>query len=290
MIWDRSYTIWGVGDNRITVIKNRLFGFMDGDGKEVIPPQYENAFHFSEGRAAVKKNGKYGFINITGRVVIPFQFNDGGVFYDDRAVLEGNDKCGVIDTTGNIVVPMEYYRIHHYSEGLAAATKRGGLYGYLDKSGNVAIPFQYWDPSTFNSGVLRRYPFYIMPDHPPHNFEFIDHTGAPVAALNALRNSIDDISGFSEGLAVAKKGGKYGMIDLNGQTVIPFQYDELEPCINGIIVSHIKPSSNSLPSGSRILDKTGKIVFTSDADVLFRLGKSNYFFSRTGRTVYSVTP
>ena len=47
--------------------KNGRFGYLDEDGKEVIPFQYERASTFSNGQAYVKKDGKYFIINRNGK-------------------------------------------------------------------------------------------------------------------------------------------------------------------------------------------------------------------------------
>lgn len=52
------------------VKKNHRYGFIDRNGKLVIPLNYSNAGNFSEGMAYVSEGGKYGFIDKTGKVVI----------------------------------------------------------------------------------------------------------------------------------------------------------------------------------------------------------------------------
>lgn len=47
--------------------RNGLFGYLDQDGNEVIPFQYERASSFSNGQAYVKKDGKYFIINRNGK-------------------------------------------------------------------------------------------------------------------------------------------------------------------------------------------------------------------------------
>ena len=50
------------------------FGFVDKNGKEVIPFKYEKTgYSFHEGLITVKLGGKFGFINEKGTVVIPFK-------------------------------------------------------------------------------------------------------------------------------------------------------------------------------------------------------------------------
>ena len=46
--------------------RTRKYGFIDKNGSFVIPPQYERARSFYEGRAAVQLNKKWGFIDKNG--------------------------------------------------------------------------------------------------------------------------------------------------------------------------------------------------------------------------------
>ena len=52
-----------------------LWGFVDKDGKVVIPAQYEEARSFANGMAAVKVDGQWGFIDMEGNIVIEPQFS-----------------------------------------------------------------------------------------------------------------------------------------------------------------------------------------------------------------------
>lgn len=65
----------------IAVEKDEKIGFMNGDGKMIIPLKFQtdystkNTFKFQEGIAHVLKNGKYGFINTKGETIIPFEYD-----------------------------------------------------------------------------------------------------------------------------------------------------------------------------------------------------------------------
>ena len=53
------------------------FGFIDREGKVVIPLIYECASSFSEGLACVFKGGTCGYIDKEGNTVIPFVYDAG---------------------------------------------------------------------------------------------------------------------------------------------------------------------------------------------------------------------
>lgn len=112
-----------------------VFGFIDKNGKTVIPFQYQDFYIrgiyttyqiFCDGIASVKNlNGKWGGIDKQGKTVIPFEYDALGTFLEGLAFACKDGKYGVIDTQNNVVVPFEYTRITSYSDGLAVAVKDG---------------------------------------------------------------------------------------------------------------------------------------------------------------------
>lgn len=65
----------GFSDNMIHVQRNRLHGFTDSAGHEVIPLVYNNVRNFDNGYALAEKDDHWGVINKQGDVVIPFKYS-----------------------------------------------------------------------------------------------------------------------------------------------------------------------------------------------------------------------
>ncbi len=61
--------------NLFPIEQNKKWGYIDRDGKTVIPPQFEFAEEFSEGLALVQLNGKWGFIDASGTLVIDARYS-----------------------------------------------------------------------------------------------------------------------------------------------------------------------------------------------------------------------
>lgn len=73
-------------------------GYYDKETLEIIiEPIYEKAFDFYEGYAAVKKDGNAGFINLEGEELFPFEFEETRSFDSGRAWVKVNGKWGVIE-------------------------------------------------------------------------------------------------------------------------------------------------------------------------------------------------
>ena len=69
-----------------------LLGFINKEGKEVIPLQYEDAENFFEGLAAIKINDKWGYIDENGKIIIEPQYKLADGFSNGFAVVKGQKK------------------------------------------------------------------------------------------------------------------------------------------------------------------------------------------------------
>lgn len=124
----------------VMVMRNRMAGFLNKQGKTVIPFVYKRAKDFSEGLAAVKTSQKWGFVDKEGNNVIPCQYDTVASFKEGLVAAVKNGKCGYINASGQEVVPFifdkpaEFEPLHDFCEGLAVI-KKNGVYGYVDKEG-----------------------------------------------------------------------------------------------------------------------------------------------------------
>lgn len=112
------------------------WGFVDADGKEVIPHIYEKADCFYMGYASVVINGKMGLIDLKGNKVVPFEYdNDLMYFEDGLAVVKKGEKFGYVDLSGKVVVEITYDEAEDVSNG-KLKVKLGEEWLLLDKKGD----------------------------------------------------------------------------------------------------------------------------------------------------------
>ena len=130
------------------------WGFIDKQGRMVIPPQFEHAQYFSEGLAAAKQGGKWGFIDKQGRMVIPPQFEEVKLFSEGLAAVKQAGKWGFIGKQGKMVIPAQFEYTFLFRNGLAWV-KQGGKFGFIDKQGEMVIPAQFEEAREFESGNFR---------------------------------------------------------------------------------------------------------------------------------------
>lgn len=112
------------------------WGFVDNDGKEVIPHIYEKADCFYMGYSSVVLNGKMGLIDLKGNEVVPFEYdNDLMYFEDGLAVVKKGEKFGYVDLTGKVVIEIKYDEVEDVSNG-KLKVRMGEEWICLDKEGN----------------------------------------------------------------------------------------------------------------------------------------------------------
>ncbi|MBA4388298.1 MAG: hypothetical protein C0404_09980 [Verrucomicrobia bacterium] len=130
------------------------YGYVDGQGKEVIPGEYEAAGDFSDGLAKVKKNKKWGFIDKTGKRAFEADFDAAGDFSEGLASVQVGGKWGCIDRTGKTVIEAQFDFVAPFSDGLARVVK-GGKHGYMDKTGKIVVEPKFDGAWDFAKGLAR---------------------------------------------------------------------------------------------------------------------------------------
>lgn len=150
-------------DTFIVFSKDVKRGFLNKlTGEIVIPAKYLHAWNFSEGLGAVVKNNKVGFINDQGKEVIPlkFSYHSG---YDNRIDFLFKDGCctmtdslgkhGLIDKTGKWLIEPQYDYIQNSDFGYRKV-KLGDKYGLLDKNRQWKFQVEYEDITVLKDGFL----------------------------------------------------------------------------------------------------------------------------------------
>jgi len=205
--------------------ENGRHGYIDASGRIVIPPQFDDAWSFSEGLAPVLVGDKWGFIDETGTIVIAPQFfevmpfREGvalvGAFFQPGPINARVGNYGYINKTGRFVIPPQFGVAFGFSNGLARIQTEDYKDGYIDKSGRVA----FWEKRSedFSDALAL---FKTNSNMPGSKTGYLDVTGHEVIAP-----IFDWGESFSEGLACVSRNKKTGFIDTKGHVAIPFRFD-----------------------------------------------------------------
>lgn len=169
---------------------------------------------------------RYGFRREDGRIIVPNRYLYVDRFYGAYCRVWSDDSlAGLIDTNGREVVPCQYDAVDHPSEGRIAVV-RGGLSGFTDLQGNLIIPARYANASSFSEG---RASVAVILDSFTVLCTYIDTLGTPL--FDPIYQSALP---YRDGYAAVYRYDRWGMIDREGNQVLPNIYEQISTADHGI--------------------------------------------------------
>lgn len=233
-----------------TLVNANKWGVLNKQGEIIIPYKYEMIRLFSKDLFRFQKGKKWGIANLQDDWVLNPEYDYIHDFYqEDLAMINKGKKYGLIDKAGNIVVPIKYDRVY-YQDSLIAA--RLGKWGAVDKQGRTIIPHIYDDMSFPNNdripvkkqgkwGYINYKNELVIPYQFDYCSMFSNYYSQPYTAsvrINKLEGVIDLQGNFIipceyqslswvNGVYIAKKDNKYGVLDKNGKVKHDFQYKDI---------------------------------------------------------------
>jgi hypothetical protein len=124
-------------------------GYIDQTGRVAIPPQFDSADDFFEGRAFVRLGTRSGYIDTTG-TFLEGQRSARGDYSEGLATLRIGGKVGFVDRSGKVVIEARFDAARSFAEGRAAVCLEG-LWGFIDRTGTVVIGPQFQRADDFKS-------------------------------------------------------------------------------------------------------------------------------------------
>ena len=265
------------------IISNGKYGFMNAQGKLIIPALYNEVGPFQEGLAVVSKEESFGIIDKKNQVVVDFQFDEILEFVNNRAIVRKENKYGVIDRLGKLIFPLVFDDISLNESGIYDAVKE-------EKNSMYDLNFQVLP---YVDGLLTlSFSQSMSKEHP--EFEFISEldqtSNRAVVKVSGQLNYIDStgklilvtpmewfpdalsVAKFTDGFAVYRKKDKYGLIDLNGKSVQKPVYEASGPFTG---FWPVKDKGNWA-----LLDVKGKVVLPFEYDFIRFMPELGYLIGR----------
>lgn len=236
-----------LGGNLLKGLDERAYGwvFVDRSGQRVGQATFDEMRPLSNGLAAVRVGDRWGYADSTGAVVIAPAYQEALEFLvADRAAVMSpeNARWGYIDRSGAWVVDPTLHETWGYSQGLAGARVSIGL-----RTSRISTAI-----SDLSAGILRRDGTWLRaPVEDPHGADrllrvreasedrvavdvqgkwaFLDLDGEVVVPAN-----YDDSRDYSEGTAPVQSEGTWSFIDRDGQTTLAGPYQDALPFHEGL--------------------------------------------------------
>lgn len=253
--YNNGRAIIGVSSNNA----DYKYGYINLEGKEVIPPIYSEATNFNEDRALVKiKDGKYSLIDVYGKVINIYNYNYVSQYGDGLMVFGDSfdGPLGYINSDGDIVIKQKYKTAEGFKEVVAVVSESEsfiGPYGLINKEGKYIYEPIFSDIRILGEGRVALGMPIGEGDIKLRSIYAIGDTKG-----NKLTDFIYLVVGeYKGGLAYASNERDTFFIDLSGKQVknLPKVSGSGELLIkNGLVYADIDYSPY-------YLDKSGKIIY-----------------------------
>lgn len=280
------------------VVRDEKHGFIDLQGKEIIPCMYEDCGYFSEGVVSVCSNGKWGMVDYFNKTVIPFKYDKIAASHSNIISACKNGKMRLINKSNEILVDFVYEVIayigkHNACKNFVLAAGKDDKSGLIDREGNIIVDFIYDNIYCNDDDLItfvknNKWALYSIKKKcfltdfkydvicsisegrlqalKGNKIGYLDTNGDEVISFEYDKYLVRPVSfAFKEEIAVVRKNKAYGAINLYGDIVIPFEYELLSECQNGLLYA-VKP------------DKTTAYIDKNN-NAIFPFGKYDCFYS-----------
>ncbi len=124
---------------KIITAENK-YGFVNENGKAVIPAIYDEVQDFRESYTFVRL-GKWGEIDKRGDVIIPTTYDSIARFSSGAILVRMGDRFGLMRRDGKVICPVIYDDITVWYN--LFVVKQSGKWGLIDQKGTVVLPIEY---------------------------------------------------------------------------------------------------------------------------------------------------
>jgi hypothetical protein len=218
-----------------TVTLNNKKGVVDSEGNLVIPIEYEDVVLFSGAfnTFGVKTNGKWQLITRLLEPVTGETYDDIKPFLGARTLgVKQNGKWRIVKFNGKDFVPYRFEETDHHHRGFYTA-KIDGCFGIIDSRGKICLPFEYdtVDIECIDSVLFTKEGIRVKDEELrkklPSEYKHIE-----IKSGYRFKFTKGDYSGKSiydpdPYVMLKMNNGKCGLMNKSGETVVPFDYDEL---------------------------------------------------------------
>ena len=253
----QTLTIFSTGDSYET----KRYGLKNKLGEVVVPAKY-NSLSWRKGVYQAEIDRYYGLLDSVGSAITEpeyrlLRFPNDGRRSSGLILAQIGSYYGYLTWTGQVAVPFDFEQGHAFTGGLAPV-KRNGKYGVINTSGKLIIPHDYKSIDELGG----KYFFAIKNDK--------SHLLSSSGQTLLITELYDHINPPISGCLVVRKEQKYGVIDMNGNKILPLEYN------SALVIS-----------SSFIFAENGSFQFgyTSTGTLLFKRKYEGYKMSNFKHTI-----
>lgn len=227
--------------------KNGRWGIADAEGKELIPAEFEELDgDMHTGYVIATKQGKKSLLDTELNPVPGGPFDEIGYFNrDGLSIVKLGDTEGIIDQSGEIILQPARHSISSYADILFwVRDETTGTMDVIDRTTRSILP-----QGTSARAASGNLILVITPDN---------KMGAVHASgLSLLRPVYDEVffgnsDGEDDHFFMARKGSKWGLLDMQENLVVPFQYDKIALLKKGYATAILNGKAGAITDRNKI--------------------------------------
>lgn len=197
-------------------------------------------------------NHKYGLMTSSHEDVTGLVYSDVKVLFNQSALAVRKDLWGIIANNGNVILPQEYEAIIDCLDGMFKIQK-GNKWGCLNSDFITVLPCVYDELKVFSNGIIKaRLGLYwsevdennkeifvynqLDDEHLSYYSRFNQKYGIMTSSHQDITGSIyTEINPILDRTAIAVRTDKWGVIAMNGDPILPCEYETICFCQDGKI-------------------------------------------------------
>lgn len=178
------------------------------------------------------ENNKVGLINLKGDIVLPAIYDDISIYNGnqkrDRIIIHQDSMFGFLDLKLNVLFQPIYTKGSLINERYLQAYNKAGKCGLINENGDILIDFK------FDNLRLIHDTMYVGFDY---SYDLRNKKYFAVGCIIYDKNfkQITQIKNYDQieynGIKrfIVKKDNKFGVLNYNGEVIVPLEYDNLTP-------------------------------------------------------------
>lgn len=285
-------------EGRAIVLEHHDFYIIDEAGKILTSNAFEFIGDFHEGRALFHQlddleDSKYGYLDLQGRVVIPPQYQAANNFTEGKALVKIKDsEYALIGRDGERFATFNYPYVGMRGEGLLAFQEEtNGKYGYIDEDGNIVISPRYEGAQPFRDG---RAVVYKSKDHWKKS-GLIGKNGNYILSPEYNDILLLGEQRAAIGKAIDKKhpfiGSKYAIADTNGKFLTEYRFYGVMEYFYGIASVYDKSHTFFINRNGKAIQNLSKVPGSGTLTLIGNVVQSNVdqrlsYFDHLGKVIW----
>lgn len=209
----RSVKKWG----DLYELNLEFVDLVTSNGRKILDQkdQIQDIVDYSGGLFLIKKNNHFGLVDTNIKLRIANRYDSAKGFSESLAAVKLRGKWGFIDRSEKLVIQPHYQWVGFFNNGLVIV-KSNGYYGLLDTKGREVLATVYLSIELTDAGN------YVMKSK---NGTHAIANKEGITFLSGIYEYLEDVGNST---IIGTLSGKQGVMNYHGQTLINFEYDEIE--------------------------------------------------------------